>query len=209
MPGYHSAKVWEGASVEVFHQVRYGSNNAFQISSRSNDFTTLLSTSKQDQEQLFQSAGVNFNAMPSKESSLFAGYIWNRDSLEANLLYTSARRYENNWVFVSSTRDRYLSDAHTFYTGGSYQFTPKTLGTLDYSVTAIDGQLGSTGIREVLGDESTIDNIAHNFTGSLSVALDRNITVTGRYGYARYDDEVNSALDGGFHTFSVLVTKKF
>lgn len=206
---YHSAKVWEGVGVEIFHQVRYGYNNAFRISSRSNDFATLLSSAQQDQEQLLQSAGVNFNAMPSKESSLFAGYIWNRDSLEANLLYTSARRYENNWVFVSSTRDRYLSDAHTFYTGGSYQFTPKTLGTLDYSVTAIDGQLGSTGIREVLGDESAIDNIAHRLTGSLSVALDNSITVTGRYGYARYDDEVSSAYDGGFHAFSVLVTKKF
>lgn len=206
---YFWPKLWQGAGVDVFHQTRYGYNNAFTITSRSNDFTTLLSSAKQDREQMFQSAGITFNAMPSKEATAYAGYLWNRDRVDANLLLTSARRYDNNWVFVSGDRERYLSDAHTVFVGTSYQFNSAVFGTLDYSVTSIDGDLGSGLIKGVLGNDGVLDNVAHNIGASLTVALQNNISVGGRYAYARYDDAVNNAFDSAYHTFSVMVTRRF
>jgi hypothetical protein len=207
--GYFWPKLWQGVGVDVFHQVRYGYNNAFRVTSRSNDFTTLLSSARQDHEQIFQAAGFTFNAMATAETTAYAGYLWNRDRVDANLLLTSARRYDNNWVFVPSDRDRYLSDAHTVFVGASHQFNPRVFGTLDYSVTRIDGQIGSGTVRAVLGPDNVMDNIAHHIAGSLSFALRENVSVGGRYAYARYDDAVINAYDSAYHTFSVVVTRKF
>lgn len=206
---YYWPKAWQGAGVDVFHQFRYGYNNAFQITSRSNDFTTLLSTARQEQEQVFQSAGATFTAIPTKMTTAYGGYIWNRDQLDANLLLTTARRYENNWVFRPTDREQYLTDSHTLFVGGSCQFTPKVMGTADYSITSIDGHLGTGPIKTALGTDTEIDNVTHNIGASLTVALANNFKVGGRYTYARFDDSVSSVFDGSYHIVSMMVTKTF
>ncbi len=206
---YYWPTLWQGAGVDVFHQVRYGYNNGFRMTSFSNDLTTLLSSEKHEREQLFQSAGITFNASPSKTATAYAGYIWNRDQLDANLLYTTTRRYEANMLYRVGGREQFLSDAHTVFVGGSCQFTPKVLGTADYSLTGVDGHLGTGPVKTALGSDNAIDNVTHNFGASLTVTLQNNVTVGGRYTYARYDDSVATAFDSSYHILSVMVTKAF
>jgi hypothetical protein len=112
-------------------------------------------------------------------------------------------------VFVSGDRERFMSDAHTLFAGTSYQFNKDVFGTLDYSVTAVDGEIGTGPVRAVLGRDNDLDNIAHHVGAGITVALRDNFSVGGRYTYARYDDAVNSAFDSGYHTFSVMVTRRF
>jgi hypothetical protein len=208
--GYYMPNVLKGATVDLFYQLRYSENDAFVITSLANPpASTFLSSARQEQEQLFQSAGLTFTIMPTDPWTAYAGYVWNRDSLEANFMRTTARRYDNNWVFAAVNSSRYLTDAHTLFLGSSYQFAPRWLGTVDYSVTGISGELGSGDIEEILGRENELDNITHHVATGLNYHVTTNGTIGARYTYSVYHDSVNRRLNSGYHTIGILATIRF
>jgi hypothetical protein len=202
-------KLMKGATVDVYYQVRYQDNNEFTLSSINLTNNAVLSTATQERDQLFQSAGLTFTLLPSEKWASYCGYIWHRDRLEANFLRTSARRYENSWLFLSSNESEYLTDAHTGFIGSSYQFTKKMFGSLDYSVTAIGGELGSGEIEAALARDNEMDNITQQVGVSLTYEINPHCSIGTRYAYAVYDDAVNSRLDSGYHTIGVLATLSF
>jgi hypothetical protein len=207
---YSMPKLLKGATVDVFYQLRYSKNDAMGFSSRSNDVAqTVISSAGQEREQLFQSAGLTFTIMPTLKLVNYCGYVWYRDRLEANFLRTSARRYENNWVFLSANASRSVTDAHTAFVGASYEFTSKLTGSVDYSVTAITGELGSGEIETALADDNELDNLTQYVSAGLNYRVNRNWSVGARYGYAVYDDRINSELNSGYHTIGLMASLSF
>jgi hypothetical protein len=208
---YSLPKIWKGVTVDTFYQVRYAENDEFRITSR-DGAGNLLSAASQDRQQLFQSAGLTFTIMPSDPWMAYGGYIWHRDRLGADFLQTSARRYSDQatlWVFLPSDRSRYLIESHTAFVGSSYRFSERWTGTIDYSVNAITGQLGSGIIADSLGRESKVDNITHHVAMGLDYRLTKNVMMGLRYGYAVYRDDVQPRFDSGFHTIGLLATLEF
>lgn len=202
-------KVMQGATVDVYYQIRYQDNDAFELSSLNLTNNAVLSAATQEREQLFQSAGTTLTVLPTTNWASYAGYVWHRDRLEANFLRTSARRYENNWVFLPVTESRYLSDSRTAFVGSSCQFTEKLFGSADYAVTLITGDLGSGLIEEALAEDNELDNITQQIGLGLNYRVNRNWLIGTRYAYARYDDAVNDRLDSGYHTVGVLASLSF
>jgi hypothetical protein len=207
---YSMPKLMKGATFDLFYQVRFAENDAFTITSTSlAPPPGTFPSARQERDELFQSAGLTLTLMPSERWVKYAGYIWNRDRLEANFLRTNARRYDNNWGFLSSSSSRYITDAHTGFIGTSYQFTDNLSGSVDYSVTAILGQQGSGEIEAALGRDNDLDNITHHVGAGLAYRVSRHLSVGGRYAYAVYNDEVNRYLSSGFHTVGVLASLTF
>lgn len=206
--GYYMPNLFKGGTIDVFYQVRYAENDAITITSL--DATnTLIDSGRQDREQLFQSAGLTFTLMPSERWTGYSGYLWHRDSLEANFMRTDLRRYEAPWQFTAITRSRYLTDAHTGFIGSSYEFTKRWIGTVNYTVTAISGELGTGEIKDVLGRDNDLDNITHHVDAGLDYHIKPNWTVGARYAYAVYHDSINRRLNSGFHTIGVSASLKF
>ncbi len=206
--GYYMPSLFKGGTIDVFYQVRYAENDGITITSL--DATgTLIDSGRQDREQLFQSAGLTFTLTPSERWTGHGGYLWHRDSLEANFMRTDLRRYEAPWQFTDITRGRYLTDAHTGFIGSSYEFTKRWIGTLNYTVTAISGELGTGEVKDVLGRDNDLDNITHNVDVGLDYHISPNWTVGTRYAYAVYHDSINRQLSSGFHTIGVSASLKF
>jgi hypothetical protein len=206
--GYVLPNALRGATFDVFYQVRYDQTGGFGITSL-DETGALLDYGEQDREKLFQSAGLTFTIMPSEKWTAYTGYLWNRDSLEANFMRTTARRYDATWLFSAITPSRYVTDAHTLFIGNSYAFTARWVGTLDYTVTAIDGRLGTGQVEAILGRDNQLDNFTHHLSTGLNYQVNRNWNIGGRYAYAVYHDRVDRRLNSGFHVIGLLASLSF
>lgn len=207
---YSIPNLMQGATINAFYQHALGENNDLGINSISNG-VVVASTRNQDREFRSQSAGVTLTLSPVTKANWYGGYVWNQDRLRGTFLRTSIRRYElSPWVWAADpVQEEQLADVHTVFAGCSYQFTAKLTGLLDYSVSIVDGELGSATVADRLGSDNDLNNRWQQIGATLEYRVNDRWSAAARYAYNIYSDDVNKDLSGHYHTVGTYLTMKF